>query len=43
VDIIEVIEDKCKVQPPSPPVEGTVVDLIDVQEAEWDNEIEIFL
>ncbi|MCI62033.1 hypothetical protein A2U01_0083290, partial [Trifolium medium] len=41
VEIIEDIEDKCKVQPPSPPVERVVVDSIDVQEAEWNREIEI--
>ncbi|MCI74491.1 hypothetical protein A2U01_0095755, partial [Trifolium medium] len=35
VDAIEVVEDECKVQSPSPPVER-VVDLIDEQEAEWD-------
>ncbi|MCI34534.1 hypothetical protein A2U01_0055754, partial [Trifolium medium] len=43
VDFIEGVEDKCKVQPPSPHVERIAVDLIDVQEAEWDSEIEIFL
>ncbi|MCI56926.1 hypothetical protein A2U01_0078177, partial [Trifolium medium] len=43
VDIIEDLEDKCKVQPPSLPVEGIVVDSIDVQEAEWASEIAIFL
>ncbi|MCI80018.1 hypothetical protein A2U01_0101289, partial [Trifolium medium] len=43
VDVIEVIEDKIKVQPSNPPIERVVVDLIDEQEAEWDHEIEIFL
>ncbi|MCI88847.1 hypothetical protein A2U01_0110135, partial [Trifolium medium] len=43
VEIIEVEEDKCKVQLPSPLVERVVVDSLDVQEAEWDHEIEIFL
>ncbi|MCI95177.1 hypothetical protein A2U01_0116475, partial [Trifolium medium] len=43
VDIIEVIENKCEVQPPSPHVERIAVDVIDVQEAEWEHEIEIFL
>ncbi|MCI56358.1 hypothetical protein A2U01_0077609, partial [Trifolium medium] len=43
VEIIEVSEDKCKVQPPSLPVERVEVDPIDVQEAEWNCEIEIFL
>ncbi|MCI91788.1 hypothetical protein A2U01_0113083, partial [Trifolium medium] len=43
VEIIEVVEDKCKEQPPSLPVERVVVDPIDVQEAEWEREIEIFL
>ncbi|MCI17991.1 hypothetical protein A2U01_0039142, partial [Trifolium medium] len=39
----EVIEDKCKVQSPSLPVERVVVNSIDAQEAEWNREIEIFL
>ncbi|MCI49546.1 hypothetical protein A2U01_0070790, partial [Trifolium medium] len=43
MEIIEVIEDKCKVQPPSVPVERVVDDSIDAQEAEWNREIEIFL
>ncbi|MCI84941.1 hypothetical protein A2U01_0106219, partial [Trifolium medium] len=43
VEVIEVEEDKCKVQSPSPSVERIVVDSLDEQEAEWDNEIEIFL
>ncbi|MCI67865.1 hypothetical protein A2U01_0089124, partial [Trifolium medium] len=43
VEVIEVVEDKCKVQPPSLPVEREVVDSIDAQEAEWNHEIEIFL
>ncbi|MCI87407.1 hypothetical protein A2U01_0108690, partial [Trifolium medium] len=34
VDIIEGIEDKCKVQPPSPSIERVVVDSNDAQEAE---------
>ncbi|MCI56770.1 hypothetical protein A2U01_0078021, partial [Trifolium medium] len=42
VDIIEVSEDKCKVQPPSPHVERAVGS-IDEQEVEWKHEIEIFL
>ncbi|MCI68516.1 hypothetical protein A2U01_0089777, partial [Trifolium medium] len=42
-EVVEVIEDKCKVQPPSPPVESVVVDPIDVQEVEWNHEIEIFI
>ncbi|MCI88527.1 hypothetical protein A2U01_0109814, partial [Trifolium medium] len=37
------MEDKCKVQPPSLPVERVVVDFFDAQEAEWNREIEIFL
>ncbi|MCI52663.1 hypothetical protein A2U01_0073909, partial [Trifolium medium] len=43
VESIEVVEDKCKIQPPSLPVEGIVVDSFDAQEAEWNREIEIFL
>ncbi|MCI78334.1 hypothetical protein A2U01_0099604, partial [Trifolium medium] len=43
MEIIEVVEDKCKVQPPSLPVKGGVVDPLDAQEAEWNREIEIFL
>ncbi|MCI60453.1 hypothetical protein A2U01_0081709, partial [Trifolium medium] len=43
VVIIEVMEDKCKVQPPSIPVERVVVDPIEAQEAEWNREIETFL
>ncbi|MCI53381.1 hypothetical protein A2U01_0074627, partial [Trifolium medium] len=43
VEIMEVVEDKCKVQPPSLPVERVVVDSLDAQEAEWNREIEIFL
>ncbi|MCI74744.1 hypothetical protein A2U01_0096008, partial [Trifolium medium] len=43
VEIIEVIEDECKVQPPSLSVERVIVDSIDEQEAEWNREIEIFL
>ncbi|MCI61667.1 hypothetical protein A2U01_0082924, partial [Trifolium medium] len=43
VEVVEVIEDKCKVQPPTLPVERVVVDSIEEQEAEWDHEIEIFL
>ncbi|MCI51653.1 hypothetical protein A2U01_0072897, partial [Trifolium medium] len=37
------MEDKCKVQPPSLPVERVVVDSLDAQEAEWNREIEILL
>ncbi|MCI85094.1 hypothetical protein A2U01_0106373, partial [Trifolium medium] len=40
---IEVVEDKCKAQPPSPPVARVVVDSNDEQDAEWNREIEIFL
>ncbi|MCI50446.1 hypothetical protein A2U01_0071690, partial [Trifolium medium] len=43
VEIIDVIKDKCKVHPPNLPVERVVVDSIDVQEAEWNREIENFL
>ncbi|MCI72803.1 hypothetical protein A2U01_0094067, partial [Trifolium medium] len=43
VEIIEVVEDKCKAQLPSLPVERVVVDSIDEQEEEWNREIEIFL
>ncbi|MCI90379.1 hypothetical protein A2U01_0111671, partial [Trifolium medium] len=43
VEVIEVMEDKCKIQPPSLPVEREVVDALDEQEAEWNREIEIFL
>ncbi|MCI53836.1 hypothetical protein A2U01_0075083, partial [Trifolium medium] len=43
VDVIEVVEDKSKVQPPSPQVERVEVGPNDEQEAEWDNEIAIFL
>ncbi|MCI66112.1 hypothetical protein A2U01_0087370, partial [Trifolium medium] len=43
VEIIEVVEDKCKVQPPSPPAERVVVDSNDAKEGEWEREIEIFL
>ncbi|MCI68258.1 hypothetical protein A2U01_0089518, partial [Trifolium medium] len=43
VEVIEVMEDKCKVQPPSLPVEREVVDALDEQEVEWNREIEIFL
>ncbi|MCI73399.1 hypothetical protein A2U01_0094663, partial [Trifolium medium] len=32
VEVVEVIEDKCNMQPPSPPVERVVVDPIDAQE-----------
>ncbi|MCI67456.1 hypothetical protein A2U01_0088715, partial [Trifolium medium] len=40
---IEVVEDKCKVQPPNLPIERVVVDSLDAQEAEWNSVIEIFL
>ncbi|MCI37604.1 hypothetical protein A2U01_0058828, partial [Trifolium medium] len=43
VEVIEALEDKCKGQPSNPPFERVVVDPNDVQEAEWDHEIEIFL
>ncbi|MCI82219.1 hypothetical protein A2U01_0103493, partial [Trifolium medium] len=43
VEVVEVMEDKCKVQPPSLPIEKIVVDTFDAQEAEWNHEIEIFL
>ncbi|MCI81419.1 hypothetical protein A2U01_0102692, partial [Trifolium medium] len=43
VEVIEVREDKCKVQSPSPPVDREVVDSLDEREAEWNREIEIFL
>ncbi|MCI57529.1 hypothetical protein A2U01_0078780, partial [Trifolium medium] len=43
VDVIEAFKDKIKVKPSNPPVERVVVDLTNVQEAEWDHEIEIFL
>ncbi|MCI41197.1 hypothetical protein A2U01_0062430, partial [Trifolium medium] len=43
VEVIEALEDKCKVQPSNPPVERVLVDSNDVQEAEWDHKIEIFL
>ncbi|MCI87474.1 hypothetical protein A2U01_0108757, partial [Trifolium medium] len=33
LDVIEVEEDKCKVQPSSPTVEGIVVNSLDVQRA----------
>ncbi|MCI90965.1 hypothetical protein A2U01_0112259, partial [Trifolium medium] len=35
VEVIEVIKDEYKVQPPRLPVERIVVDSIDEQEAEW--------
>ncbi|MCI10136.1 hypothetical protein A2U01_0031228, partial [Trifolium medium] len=43
VEVIEVVEDECKVQTPSLQVERVVVDPIEIQEAEWNQEIEIFL
>ncbi|MCI74796.1 hypothetical protein A2U01_0096060, partial [Trifolium medium] len=43
VEVIEAIEDKSKVQTPLPPLERGVVNSMDVQEAEWNREIKIFL
>ncbi|MCI55212.1 hypothetical protein A2U01_0076462, partial [Trifolium medium] len=43
VEVIEVIEDKCKVQTSFPSLEKGLVDSMDAQEAEWSREIEIFL
>ncbi|MCI52885.1 hypothetical protein A2U01_0074131, partial [Trifolium medium] len=42
VEVVEAIEDKCKVKPLSLPVERIVADSFDEQEAEWNREIEFF-
>ncbi|MCI75293.1 hypothetical protein A2U01_0096561, partial [Trifolium medium] len=43
VEVIEAVEDKFEVQTPPPPLERGLVDSRDVQEVEWNREIEIFL